>query len=151
MRIRGAIFALVFVVLTVSALVLIVFGKSIHGLIKIYLPLLAIVTRIILAFRMALMLALFITFFAVLYKELPNRKAGFTEQLPGAVFAAVSWYLFSYGFSIYIEHSHAFNMYGSLTTLILLMFWLYAVMYIVLIGLELNQWLMEQEHGSRLK
>ena len=33
-------------------------------------------------------------------------------------------------------------MYGSLTTLMLFMFWLYFVMYIVLIGVEINHfWL----------
>jgi membrane protein len=79
--------------------------------------------------------------------KLPNRKAGFFDQLPGALFAALGWYLFSYGFSIYIDYCDSFNMYGSLTTLVLLMFWLYAVMYIVLIGLELNQWLEVQIFG----
>ncbi len=145
MRLRGAVFALFFVVLIVVSLVLIVFGRSLHGLIARYFPFLAIFTRIILSFRMALMLAVFVTFFAILYKFLPNRRAGFSDQLPGAIFSAVGWYLFSYGFSIYIEYQKgAFDMYGSLTTLMLLMFWLYFVMYIVLIGMELNHWLETQ-------
>lgn len=143
MRLRGAVFAILFVVLIAATLLLVVFGTSIHDLFARYFPFLAIFTRVILSFRMALMLALFISFFALVYMVLPNRKAGFMEQLPGAIFAAVGWYLFSFGFSIYIEYSNAFNMYGSLTTLVLLMFWLYAVMYIVLIGMEINQWLME--------
>ena len=121
-------------------MLLIVFGTSIHELFAVYFPFLAIFTRIILSFRMVVMLALFTFFFALLYKVLPNRRAGFIDQLPGALFTAAVWYLFSYGFSIYIEYSHAFNMYGSLTTLMLLMFWLYSVMYIVLIGMELNYW-----------
>ena len=95
------------------------------------------------------MLGLFTFFFALLYMVLPSRRAGFADQLPGALFAAAGWYLFSYGFSIYIEYSHAFNMYGSLTTLVLLMFWLYFVMYIVLIGMELNCWREEKSTGIR--
>lgn len=140
MRLRGAVFALLFVLLIVVTLVSIVFGTSIHKLFAVYFPFLAIFTRIILSFRMVVMLGLFMFFFALLYMVLPNRRAGFIEQFPGAIFAALGWYLFSYGFSIYIQYSHAFNMYGSLTTLVLLMFWLYAVMYIVLIGLEVNHW-----------
>lgn len=140
MRIRGAVFALLFVFLVAATLLLIVFGTSIHALFAMYFPFLAIFTRIILSFRMVVMLALFMLFFALLYTVLPNRRAGFIDQLPGALFASAGWYLFSYGFSIYIEYSHAFNMYGSLTTLVLLMFWLYSVMYIVLIGMELNHW-----------
>ena len=140
MRIRGAVFALLFVLLVAVTLLLIVFGTSIHALFALYFPFLAIFTRIILSFRMVVMLALFMFFFSLFYAVLPSRRAGFIDQLPGALFAAAGWYLFSYGFSIYIEYSHAFNMYGSLTTLVLLMFWLYSVMYIVLIGLELNHW-----------
>ncbi len=142
MRIRGAAFSLVFAMLLVLSLVLIVFGQTIHGLVAEYFPFLAFVTRILLSFRLVLLLAVFTFFFALLYRFLPNRKAGFVEQLPGAIFAAVGWYLFSFGFSIYIEMRHnSFNMYGSLTTAILLMFWLYFVMYIVMIGMEINQWL----------
>jgi len=146
MRLRGAIFALVFVLLVVISLLIIVFGRSIHELFSMYFPFLAIFTQILLSFRMILMLAVFILFFAVLYCFLPNRKAGFIEQLPGAIFASLGWYLFSYGFSIYIEYrKSAFDMYGSLTTIVLLMFWLYFVMYIVLIGMEINEWLAEHE------
>ena len=88
------------------------------------------------------MLILFMVFFAVLYMMLPNRKTTFVDQLPGALFSAVAWYLFSFGFSIYIEYTRAYTMYGSLTTLMLFMFWLYFVMYIVLIGVEINHfWL----------
>ncbi len=145
MRLRGALYALFFVALLLVSLLLIVFGHSIHLLAEKHFPLLAIFTRILLSFRLVIMLALFILFFALLYKILPNRKAGFFEQLPGAVFASIGWYLFSFGFSMYIEWRNGrFDMYGSLTTLVLFMFWLYFVMYIVLIGMEINQWLKDR-------
>ena len=145
MRLRGAVYALFFVTLLLVSLLLIVFGHSIHLLAEKHFPLLAIFTRILLSFRLVIMLALFILFFALLYKILPNRKAGFFEQLPGAVFASIGWYLFSFGFSMYIEWRNGrFDMYGSLTTLVLFMFWLYFVMYIVLIGMEINQWLKDR-------
>lgn len=145
MRLRGAVYALFFVALLLVSLLLIVFGHSIHLLAEKHFPLLAIFTRILLSFRLVIMLALFILFFALLYKILPNRKAGFFEQLPGAVFASIGWYLFSFGFSMYIEWRNGrFDMYGSLTTLVLFMFWLYFVMYIVLIGMEINQWLKDR-------
>ena len=145
MRLRGAVYALFFVALLLVSLLLIVFGHSIHLLAEKHFPLLAIFTRILLCFRLVIMLALFILFFALLYKILPNRKAGFFEQLPGAVFASIGWYLFSFGFSMYIEWRNGrFDMYGSLTTLVLFMFWLYFVMYIVLIGMEINQWLKDR-------
>lgn len=142
LRLRGAVFALIFVLLVVASLVLIVFGTSIHLWIRYHFPFLTVITRILLTFRLLIMLVLFMVFFAVLYMMLPNRKTTFTDQLPGALFSAVAWYLFSFGFSIYIEYTRAYTMYGSLTTLMLFMFWLYFVMYIVLIGVEINHfWL----------
>lgn len=138
MRIRGAIFALIFVILLTITLILIVFGNSIYNILIKYFPVAALVAGIVLSFRMALMLALFMMFFALLYRYLPNRKAALTEQLPGAIFAALAWYLFSFCFSVYIEYGNAIRMYGSLTTAILLMFWLYFIMYILLVGMYIN-------------
>ena len=140
MRLRGAVFALLFVVIIMVSLVLVVFGDSIHLWLLKYIPFVAVFTRIILSFRLFLMLAILTVFFAALYSMLPNRRSGFLDQVPGALAAAVGWYLFSFGFSIYVQYGNAYSMYGSLTTLILFMFWLYFGMYIVLIGMEINCW-----------
>ena len=52
--------------------------------------------------------------FLFLYKFVPNRKATFRSQMPGAVFTAVSWSAFSFGFSLYFDYYEgASNMYGS--------------------------------------
>ena len=63
-----------------------------------------------------------------------------SKHIPGAVLAAAGWLLYSYAFSIYVDRFNGFsNMYGSLTTIILIMLWLYFGMYITLIGAEFNQ------------
>ena len=77
--------------------------------------------------------------FLFLYKVLPNRKASLKSQLPGAVLTAIAWSVFSFGFSIYFTFFPNFtNMYGSLTTIILIMLWMYICMNIVLFGAEIN-------------
>ncbi len=147
MRAKGTLFALLFVILVIASLLMVVFGNSIHELVTLYLPFIAVFTGFILSFRLVLMLGAFILFFAVIYRVLPGHKHGercFKDQLPGAMFASVACYLFSFFFSIYIEYSNAASMYGSLTTMILFMMWLYFIMYIVLIGIEVNQWLAQQ-------
>ena len=73
-----------------------------------------------------------------MYKFLPNRKATLKSQLPGAVISAVAWSVFSLIFSIYLEYFNVSNMYGSLTTLIMIMLWVYFCMFIVLLGAEIN-------------
>ena len=78
-----------------------------------------------------------------MYKYLPDRselgKTTLKRQLPGAVFTACGWMVISFVFSIYMDIFKGFStMYGSLTTLILILLWLYMCMYVILLGGELN-------------
>jgi len=68
--------------------------------------------------------------------------------LMGAAFSAVGWMIVSWIFSVYLNIFKGFSsMYGSLTTIVLIMLWLYFCMYILLLGGEVNVILrdMEQE------
>lgn len=74
-------------------------------------------------------------FWDLVYKFLPNRgasgKTTLRKQLPGAFFTACGWIALSFIFSIYLDIFKGFtNMYGSFTTIILVMLWLYGCMYI---------------------
>ena len=68
----------------------------------------------------------------------PNRKATLRSQVPGAVICALAWYVFSFGLSIYVQYFNGFSMYGSLTTIVLVMLWLYFCMYIMMACAEFN-------------
>ena len=49
------------------------------------------------------------------------------------------WFVVSYFFSIYVDIFTDFSIiYGSLATITLIMMWLYAIIYIILIGAEIN-------------
>ena len=77
----------------------------------------------------------------MIYKFVPNRRATLKSQIPGAMVSSVAWSLFSLAFSIYIDLTPGtVNMYGSLTTLVLIMLWLYFCMWILLIGAEINSY-----------
>ena len=52
-----------------------------------------------------LIFMIYLTFvFALFYKFLPKKDNRFKAQLPGAAFSAVGWMVFSFFYSIYIEH-----------------------------------------------
>jgi len=79
---------------------------------------------------------------------LPNHIVQLKVQLMGAAFSAVGWMIVSWIFSVYLDIFKGFSsMYGSLTTIVLIMLWLYFCMYILLLGGEVNVILrdMEQE------
>lgn len=138
LRFWAIIYTIVFVIAVVITLVLLVFGKSLKMVILQYVPILAGATEMVLRLRSLIMLGILILFFAVLFQMIPNRKASFRLQLPGAVLCAVAWYVFSFGLSIYVGYFHGFSMYGSLTTIVLIMLWLYFCMYIMMICAEVN-------------
>ena len=79
--------------------------------------------------------------FAVMYTYIPNCKLKFSHQIPGAVFSATTWNIFSWGFSMYIQQFNGFDMYGSLTTIVIVMLWLYFCFYLFLIGAHINRFL----------
>ena len=91
--------------------------------------------------RVLYMLILFTLVFALIFTFLPYEKLKYREQLPGAMFSAVSWIIFSFGFSLYTEYSTGLSMiYGSLMTLVIAMLWMYFSMYLLLIGAYLNHY-----------
>lgn len=145
LRLRAAIYTLLFVVAIVLSLVLLVFGNSLHEMAVEHLPVLAVVTGTVLGLKNIISLGVLAFFFVILYRFVPNHKVPLDSLVTGAVFAAVGWFLFSTFFSIYIDVSKGFaDMYGSLTTVILMMLWLYFCMYILLIGAEINVWFEDQ-------
>ncbi len=79
--------------------------------------------------------------FLLMYIFLPNKRMPVPGSLPGAAFSAVSWTLFTYGFSFYIEFAQNLSViYGSLATLVAVMLWLYVCMYLWFYGAELNHY-----------
>lgn len=89
------------------------------------------------------LISLILAFFVNLYffTFLPNERVKMRTQIPGAILVAVAWYVFSTGFGIYINYFNAYSMYGSLSIVIIVLFWLYACMYILFLGGQFNYYL----------
>ena len=78
-----------------------------------------------------------IVFLLLIYKFLPNRRDTYKRQLPGAVFSTLGWMVISWVFSVYVDVFQGFSsMYGSLTTIMLIMMWMYSVSYTHLTDVE---------------
>ena len=73
---------------------------------------------------------------------MPNKKKTYKSQFPGAVFTPVTCAAFSYVFSIYLDHvANMSVLFGSLTTLVVVLLWLYSSMYLLFIGAEINHYI----------
>ena len=107
--------------------------------VSVYIPFLGRIIGRVIGARTGLVFAVLFFVFLLLYKVLPNRPATFKSQIPGALIIAIAWSIFSYGFSFYFEIFPGFsNMYGSLTTIIMVMIWLYVCMNLLMYGAEIN-------------
>lgn len=144
-RIYSVVYTMLFVVSLIVSLTLLVLGTRIQAAIAKHFPFIGDILGRIIGARTLLVFAVLFFVFLFLYKVLPNRKATFKSQIPGAFITAVAWSVFSYGFSIYFELVPNFsNMYGNLAAIIMVMLWLYGCMNLVLYGAETNAYFEKQ-------
>lgn len=82
-----------------------------------------------------------LVFFAIkaLYIMAPDIKIKSREVNYGAIFTSFSWVVVTQGYSLYIENfSNYNNLYGGLSNILVLMWWVYLLSYIFVLGIGLN-------------
>lgn len=136
----SVVYALLFLVVLVLTLVLHVFGNTLTNLLHgIENPVVIFLVDLI-DLRSVLLLAVQVLLFTAIYMVLPNRRNGFWESLPGAVFSSVGWAVFSWAYSVYVTHfSRISNIYGSVYSVAVSMLWLYCCVSILFYGAALNK------------
>lgn len=139
LRIKASFYTVLIVIAMLLSLIAMVFGSVLIELIKRKVPQIEHLFGYLIHFRFLWVWLVLTVFFTLLYTYIPNKKLKLRGQLPGAVFAAVAWNIFSWCFSIYVSRFNGFSMYGSLTTFVVIMLWLYSCINIVLIGANLNR------------
>ena len=143
-RIEGFVYTLLFMICLLIVMILIVFGNRIHGFITQNFFSLGIITSFFLRIRTLITISALFSVFLLLYKFIPKHKMSLKSQIPGAIFSSIAWIITSFIFSIYIDVFKGFsNTYGSLTSIILIMMWIYICMYIILLGAEINTFIRE--------
>lgn len=140
LRIVASLYTVIVVLLMLISLIIMVFGNTLVTIIKGQIPRAAYLFHMLMQFRMLAVWLVITVLIALMYTHMPGGKLGFKMQLPGAVVASIGWSIITFGFSVYIDEFNGFSTYGSLTTIIILMLWLYACMYIVMVGAFLNRY-----------
>lgn len=145
LRLRAAVYTVVFLAAIILTLVLLGFGNSISILVKEYIPVIQYITDFIIEIRTIATICVLIVVTVLIYRFLPTKSGKIKYLLPGAIFTSFGWAFASFLFSIYMDIFKGFsNMYGSLTTIVLIMLWLYFCMYVMLLGGEINDLLEER-------
>lgn len=143
LRLRALVYTVFFLVSILMSIGLLVFGNTVVELLH---PSFSVIGRIwgwLRPLRHVIVACILSLAFCTFYCLLPNNRLPWRQQLPGAVLAAVFWIIYSFAFSVYIDYFNGFSMYGSLTTVIIVMIWLYFCMYIFFCGALMNRFLEE--------
>ena len=140
--VRGiaSLYTLVMLVVVILSLFLMVFGNQLVNLALYRIPNLRAVVAFAMNFRFVLVWIILTLLFAAIYAYVPDKKLKFKEQIPGAIFSAVVWSVFSWGFSIYVTYGNSYGIYGSLSIIIIVLLWMYFCIYITMIGAYLNRY-----------
>lgn len=140
LRAVASFYTLVLLLVTLLSLLINVFGNVLLDMIFAKVPRTRMLFDFFMNFRFLAVWLILTILFTAIYTYIPNKKMKFGMQIPGAVFSAVVWSIFSWCFSIYVEASGGFSIYGSLSLIIIIMLWLYFCMYIILIGAQINRY-----------
>lgn len=139
-RLIASFYTVVMLLVLILFLFVMVFGNQLVNLILHRVPQMRYLVSLYMEFRFILVWALLTMIFAAVYSYVPDKKMHFKEQIPGACFSSVMWSVFSWGFSLYIERSGLYSIYGSLAIVVIVMLWMYLGMYILMIGAYINSY-----------
>ena len=146
LKIRSIICTIALSFLIILALILMVFGKTINSLIGDKFDFLNIILKV----RDGIVVAGLFVFLILVYKFIPKNKNKLKYQIPGAIVASIGWLIISKIFSAYLTIFKGFSlMYGSLTTIMLIMMWVYFCIYIILIGAEINNIILKNKKSKK--
>lgn len=148
-RLLAFFYTFLFAILFVAVLTILVFGNTLYYHLCHIFPLLQSKFLTIISIRPIVGFIVVFLFFVILYYFVPNHKTSLLKQIPGALFTTAGWIIFSYIYSYYVDHFSNYSyFYGTMTTIALLMVWLYACMYLLFLGGILNH-LADSSHPSK--
>lgn len=147
-KIISMIYSVILAVLIAGMIVLLVFGNRIGEYIIHRFSIEQQYYRVIWdVVRFTLPVAALLAGLYIIYKYVPRKHLRDGNVWPGTIFASISWYAFSYLFSIYVDKFSKYNqMYGSIGSIFILLIWLYTSGMLVLIGAEMNALFQDMKH-----
>lgn len=141
-RIKSVILTVIMITLMIFVLLVPVFGQSLINLANFF----GVENQVLKIFNTVLPLikwpvSIFIIFFfiKVIFTIAPDAQIPSNYVNKGAMFTTILWMMSSFIYSYYISHIARYDLiYGSLSSLIILMLWFYLMAYIFVVGLAIN-------------
>lgn len=141
-RIKAIMMTFILVLLFVFLLVVPVYGDSILQLAlnySNYSPTVKFITLVYQVLKYPLSLSLIYINIKLLYTIAPDKKIATQTTTYGAVFTTITWVLATEIYSFYVVTFANYDIfYGSISSIIILLLWVYILSYIFVIGMAIN-------------
>lgn len=130
----------------IASIILLIFGPQIGGYVANFVGLSDEFQFTWNILRWPVILILVTTAAATVYYYAPDVQQEWKWITPGSIFAVLMWTIASLGFSFYVNNFGSYDKtYGSIGAIIVLLTWMYASGFVILVGGEINA---EIEHAS---
>lgn len=137
-RLMSILFTFLFIIFIVIFVVVMLFGDILVS--KLNLGNAALLKELKTPFFVVVLILIFTGFYFFVAQRSEHVRHGFFRHVPGAVFSALGWLVFSYFYSKYIAFFPAASyIYGSLAAVTLSVLWLYFCLILLLFGAEINK------------
>lgn len=141
-RVKAFILTIILLLLFFFCLFVLAFGNTIFDFILELDFLSKISTQLYWAFLFIKYPFAFVLIFwmiKMLYTIAPSKKIPSRSVTKGAIFTTIMWLLVTYIYSIYISHFNSYDLfYGGLSNIIMMMFWVYILSYVLVVGIAIN-------------
>lgn len=144
-------YTIIFIAVCILSVGLLIFGSMLEEFFTAHMPVVGALAAGIINFRELWFTLVLFVFFLGIYTFVPDKWLSIKSQVPGAIFSALGWMLFSLCFSLYFTHMGGKNysyMYGSLAAVVILLLWLYICICILFFGAEINSFLSRGRSGG---
>lgn len=138
LRAASGLYTLALLLVVLLSLLFALFRRRLIRLLAAVLPPGCGILLSLLRMRYFLAMLVLALFFALLYTFLPSRRQRFRRQLPGAMLAALLWMLLTWLFGSSVKGLGGIDLYGSLASAVLTLFWIYLCMELILLGAFVN-------------
>lgn len=142
-RVKAFVLTILLMLLFFFCLVVLAFGNSILNMILQMDFLSHIHTQLYWAFLFIKYPFAFILIYWIikmLYTMAPSKKIPSKSVTKGALFTTIMWLIVTSIFSFYISHFGSYDLfYGGLSSIIVMMIWVYILSYVLVIGIAINR------------
>ena len=139
LRFLGSIYSLILIFFMVIFIFIMLLGKNLYVFFMKKFPQMLSSIMFIYKIRVIGIIILLTVIFYFLYKIISDDKSKKFIHIYGAIFSAIIWQISIYAISWYVNFKNGFSdLYGSLSSTILILIWVYISMYIILLGAKIN-------------